>query len=500
MEFDLDAIPEHHRTILSAVIRHGRHGDYSGVYDALPDTPRQTVRTVAIQYGFGLGEPRKHPRPTTRELIERALEKSEGELFGEVGEALAASKAADPAPDDFMARTHRAEEDRRLADRVEAAADWGGPDPFTGGDPADRRPILKPSPERLYLGQDSIPAPVDPPPQEVVEFEADPGEPTDEELASFVYPGPEKDLPQADRPFFRAMAESTRLMIESVGSRSPAAGHFERYTPEARAACCAVIGLADIHLGKLAWARETGHNLDLAIGERIFRNGVVDLCDRISPMGIEEIVCPIGNDFYHYDNLLRTTTKGTWIDSDSRYPKVFHRGYEACCFAVDVMRSTGAKLLTIEHIPGNHDRLSSWHLVRELYLTYRNCPGVEIDMEPRTRKYHEYGRNLFGFDHGEKIVERELPGLMAFECRDILAGKVCLEWFLGHHHRAKRSVVLPEEDTQLGCSINWIPSLCGADSFLYEQAYIKGGRAARAYVYSKDHGREAVFEVRARES
>lgn len=90
------------------------------------------------------------------------------------------------------------------------------------------------------------------------------------------------------------------------------------------------LDLFDVHFGKLAWAPETGQNYDLKIAEAVYRNAIDDLLDYAAGFAVERVVLPIGQDFAHIDSEKNTTTSGTPVDTDGRYPKIV----EACFMAL----------------------------------------------------------------------------------------------------------------------------------------------------------------------
>jgi hypothetical protein len=69
-------------------------------------------------------------------------------------------------------------------------------------------------------------------------------------------------------------------------------------------------------------------------------------------------------------------------------------------------------------VPGNHDPQTSYFLAKVLEAWFKNAKDVEINTEPKPRKYFLYGVNLIGFAHGDDEPLRDLPSLMANECRE----------------------------------------------------------------------------------
>lgn len=252
------------------------------------------------------------------------------------------------------------------------------------------------------------------------------------------------------------------------------------------------IDLFDVHFGKLAWHRETGEDYDLKIAERLFRDAVVDILARASGYGIEKIVIPIGNDFFHVDGLKGETTAGTPQDTDGRYHKMIEVGEMALIWAVEACRRVAP--VDLLHVPGNHDRLASWNACRTLWGRFFHCPDVKVDFEPKARKYLLYGKTLIGWTHGSDEKTDKLPGIMSDEAPKLCAEAQFKEWHRGHMHRAKSFQYNPV-DTVDGVRIRDLQSLSGRDAWHYLKGYCGGKRAAEAFLFCRDTGDVHSFEV-----
>jgi hypothetical protein len=80
--------------------------------------------------------------------------------------------------------------------------------------------------------------------------------------------------------------------------------------PKSNGDLCYVISLFDVHFGKYCWAGDSGSNYDLNEADRVYRQAVVDLLEKVPSGGVAKIVFPIGQDFGHFDNANNATTKG----------------------------------------------------------------------------------------------------------------------------------------------------------------------------------------------
>jgi hypothetical protein len=255
------------------------------------------------------------------------------------------------------------------------------------------------------------------------------------------------------------------------------------------------ISIFDHHFGKLAWARETGENYDLAIAESLYERAMDDLLRKASPFPVEAILLPIGNDFMHIDTLIQTTTGGTFQDADGRLAKIIECGQMALVRAIDRLLSIAP--VTVLLVPGNHDQVSAWHTARFLWAWYRQCAAVTVEHEPRARKYHEYGINLIGFTHGNEEKASSLPAIMATESSAAWARTHWHEWHLGHYHR-QRETQHASVDTFDGVTVRTLPSLSGRDSWHYRKGYL-GTRLAEAFLWSKIAGPTGYFCTSAQE-
>lgn len=256
------------------------------------------------------------------------------------------------------------------------------------------------------------------------------------------------------------------------------------------------INIPDLHMGKLCWSPETGHDYDLKIAEYVYDNAVAELHARASGFRVDEAVFLIGSDFFHVDTLESTTTGGTRVDTDGRYAKMFAAGVTAVIRAIDRLADS-CRRVHVVWVPGNHDRLSSYHLAREVAAFFRNDDRVKVDHGPLVRKYVRYGCNLIGYTHGDKVKAQKLPLVMATERPKDWAETTCREWHTGHLHTSK-SFETMTCDEHAGVKVRTVPSLCGTDAWHAENGYIGNTRSAEAYVYDKDYGLVANFHAVAR--
>jgi hypothetical protein len=241
----------------------------------------------------------------------------------------------------------------------------------------------------------------------------------------------------------------------------------------------------DVHLGKLAYAPETGENYDLKIAAQTFRDCRDELLARTGSLPIERTLIPFGNDYFHYDNLASTTTGGTQQDSDTRFHKMFATGIELAVETVEIAAAKGP--VTVLIVPGNHDRLAAFTLGCVLEAHFRKDRRVEIDNGPALRKYHRYGVNLLGFTHGSEEKQQDLAVIMATEAPE-WSQTAHREWHVGHIHKMKGLF----GDSIRGVRIRVMPSIAATDAWHASKGY-KDRRAMEAYLYDREKGYAGHF-------
>lgn len=253
------------------------------------------------------------------------------------------------------------------------------------------------------------------------------------------------------------------------------------------------VSLYDAHFGKLCWAPETGDTQNLATSKQYYLKAIQKLLTRAAGYPIDRILFPVGNDFFHVNNWLNTTAKGTIQDTDSRLAKIFEVGLDAIIEAVN--RCLQVAPVDILWVPGNHDPETSWFLAKCLEGHYRTIDEVRVNKDPMWRKYVAYGKNLLGYTHGNEEKEADLPNLMAVEQPQLWAQCPYRGWRLGHFH-TKRQRVYTKGDTINGVSVDYLPSLSGTDAWHFRKGYVGNPKAAEAWLWSADEGCVAEFFAR----
>lgn len=239
-----------------------------------------------------------------------------------------------------------------------------------------------------------------------------------------------------------------------------------------------------------AWSMEDCHSVAMWAIESLLKGA--------EPYAsIEQIVFPFGNDFLHADNVFHTTTAGTPQPEMMPWQLVYKRGIDLAIAMVERMKEVAP--VQVYSVPGNHDRQSAYTLGHVLWAYFHNDPNVTVDATEDSYKFHRYGTNLIGYEHGHSIPPIRMAALMANECSgpgprqgwwDQTSYR---EWHIGDQHRKGSSK--PNTFEEQGVSIEYLPGLTPPNEWHRIKSYNWQKRGAMGFVWDHDKGPIARIQV-----
>jgi len=238
---------------------------------------------------------------------------------------------------------------------------------------------------------------------------------------------------------------------------------------------CGIMSLQDIHFGK-----EGNETID-----KDFEDTVQNLIERaIASHNIEELFFVVGGDLINMDTFHGTTTSGTPLDNCSTATEAYIQAFDAMIWAITFILSY-VKHLTIVYIPGNHDRLSSFHLVHALSKAI-DSDQITWDIKYEERKVHVWQDNFNAFEHGD-AVSKNTPVVYATE--------FAIEWgstknrtlYTGHFHQNKKIEYITTSETA-GFIHKTLPSLSKTDYYHYHKKYVGNRRSGKLELQSAGKG------------
>ncbi len=239
---------------------------------------------------------------------------------------------------------------------------------------------------------------------------------------------------------------------------------------------------ADIHIGKLSSAFQSGDAYNNQVAVKRVKEGVNGLLNKSDSFHKDKILFIGGNDILHIDSPKRQTTSGTDQDTDGMW---FDNFMIAKQLYVDVLE----QLLSVADVhftfnPSNHDYTHGFFLAQLIQTYFKDCKNITFDCSIAHRKGFRYHNNLVGTTHGDGAKQDMLPILMAQEF-PIEWSKTKHRYVYTHHVHHKTSKDYP------GITIESLRSPSGTDSWHHNKGFQHAPKAVEGFVHSKEHGQIA---------
>ena len=246
-----------------------------------------------------------------------------------------------------------------------------------------------------------------------------------------------------------------------------------------------IIPIGDPHVGMLSWAPETGHNFDTKIATR----ELFATCDDLVGRAPAAETCTIGNlgDFFHaQDDKQVTPGHGNKLDVDSRSSKIAGIGFNLYRRIIDRALEK-FRLVKAVVVPGNHDPDWSRMMFLVLQAMYENEKRVEVVPNFNPFHFYTFGKNLFGFAHGNEIKLDQLPGVMAHDVPQMWGETTHRFWHTGHVHH-DQTKEFP------GVMVHTWRTLAPNDAWAHARGY-RAGKSLCAITYHREGGEYSRVSV-----
>lgn len=242
-----------------------------------------------------------------------------------------------------------------------------------------------------------------------------------------------------------------------------------------------VIDIADLHIGKLSTAFETGEEYNVQIAVKRAKDGLQGILNKAKGFYIDKVLFVAGNDILHTDNTRRTTTSGTPQDTDGMW-------YDNFLMAKNLYIELLEKLLSFADVevvynPSNHDYTHGFFLMQLIEAHFKNS-SIRFNVDLKHRKAFRYGSNLIGTTHGDGAKIENLPLLLATEF-PILWSKTKHRYIYSHHVHHKTSKDF------IGVTFETLRSPSGSDSWHHKNGYTGVPKAVEGFIHHKEFGQIA---------
>jgi hypothetical protein len=239
---------------------------------------------------------------------------------------------------------------------------------------------------------------------------------------------------------------------------------------------------ADIHIGKLASSFETGEEYNNQIAVQRVKEGVKGILDKTAGFNINKILFIAGNDILHIDTPRRTTTSGTFQDTDGMW-------YDNFLIAKQLYIELLEMLVTVADVhfcfnPSNHDYTNGFFLADTIQSWFSKSENITFDCSIAHRKYYTYGENMIGSTHGDGAKAQDLPLLMAQESPQSWAQTKHRYVYTHHvHHKTSKDYI--------GVTVESLRSPSGTDSWHDRNGYKGAPKAVEGFLHHPEHGQIA---------
>jgi hypothetical protein len=243
-----------------------------------------------------------------------------------------------------------------------------------------------------------------------------------------------------------------------------------------------VISIQDLHFGK-------EDNEDVVIH---FKAALQNLLHRAyRAHKLEKIIYVIGGDLLNMDTFSGATTSGTLVDNAQRAQEAYTEAFDALYWSINYIKSF-CENLHVVYLPGNHDRLSSFHIAHALSKCFDPEDfSIYFDVEYAERKVVVFGDNMFAFEHGD--VSKKNTALVYATEFPICWGKSKYRTCYTGHFHSKKTIEYTTENEYNGFSIKHLPSLCSTDYWHYHNKYTGSKRQAIMEVHDRWKGKISEF-------
>ena len=241
-----------------------------------------------------------------------------------------------------------------------------------------------------------------------------------------------------------------------------------------------IIDPADIHVGKLCSAYETGQDYNQNIAVKRTLDGVKGLLDKSNGFNIDKIIFVGGNDILHTDTPNKTT-KGTQVEQDGTWYNNFLTAKKLYVDIIEILMQVADVEMVFN--PSNHDYQSGFFLAQTIEAHFNNCKNVTFDVSIAHRKYSTYGNSLIMTTHGDGAKQIDLGSLMSVEAKEHWAMSEHRYAYTHHvHHKSSKDYI--------NITVETLRSPSPADSWHATKGYISK-EAVEAFVHSKENGQIA---------
>lgn len=235
---------------------------------------------------------------------------------------------------------------------------------------------------------------------------------------------------------------------------------------------------ADAHIGLLARSSEVGEDWDVEKARDMFVRGARLVIDS-SPASEVGLILDLGDMLHVADSTGKTRGHGHVLDVDGTLADMYEAAIFVVTTMIDMALEKHDKVIFRKTI-GNHDGDTSIALGVFLKRLYRDNERVQIECGENLFWSYRFGKTLHFSTHGHTVKQKELPEIMAHDCKAEWSDTDYRYADTGHVHHQQ---VIETRTCICECHNTLVPG----DSYNYGAGY-RSGRLLKSIVYDYEHG------------
>lgn len=220
----------------------------------------------------------------------------------------------------------------------------------------------------------------------------------------------------------------------------------------------------DPHIGMLAHAVETlgeDYDTDKCIADI---KAAIDYAVDCAPASEEGWFINVGDLTHANDSSHLTPGSGHVMDMATRHNQTMRAAGSVIRYCITKML-TKFKTIKVINARGNHDQDSAFAVNMFLEAVYEQEPRVTVFGNDSKFNFIEFGQNLIGINHGDRITDHRLCGVMTRLASEAWGRTQFRRFWTGHiHHKTRR-------EHESGIVIESMPVLSPVDAWHANSGY-----------------------------
>lgn len=289
--------------------------------------------------------------------------------------------------------------------------------------------------------------------------------------------------------YWRAPGLPTESLFEQISAA------FENITPAPRVRApratdtelLTLYPLADVHMGLMAWGKETGEDYDTGIAAERVKEWMAHCINASMPSQTAIILC--AGDLTHADDQTNQTPASKHqLDVDTRHFKTLEVTIAALAASIELALEKHRQVI-VRIIPGNHDKTTYMAILFALAERYRDNPRVEVQKDPGEFFAFEFGKNMLASHHGDKGKAERLVLFLADQYPEMWGRTRHRFLFTGHLHHHKSADIG-------GVTWEQLRAVTARDAYAVSHGYTARSQL-QAITYHHEHGEISRVKISA---